>query len=76
LLQAIISRGKGHAVQNIDFAHRIEKVRARMEAQGLDVLVATKLGSRHYLAGALVPWLRIPREVARESAMMSPSIPI
>jgi Xaa-Pro aminopeptidase len=51
-------------VQNIDFAHRIEKVRARMEAQGLDVLVATKLGSRHYLAGALVPWrsaIVIPR---------------
>ena len=39
-------------MQNIDFAHRIEKVRARMETQGLDVLVATKLGSRHYLAVA------------------------
>ena len=43
--------GKDTSVQNIDFVHRIEKVRARMEAQGLDVLVATKLGSRHYLAG-------------------------
>jgi hypothetical protein len=28
-------------MQNIDFAHRIEKVRAGMEAQGLDFLVAT-----------------------------------
>jgi Xaa-Pro aminopeptidase len=52
-------------VQNIDFAHRIEKIRARMDAQGLDVLVATKLGSRHYLAGAMMPWrsaIVIPRK--------------
>jgi hypothetical protein len=42
-------------MQNIDFAHRIGKVRARMEVQGLDVLVTTKLGSRHYLAAALMP---------------------
>ena len=52
-------------MQDIDFAHRIEKVRARMEAQGLDFLVATKLGSRHYLAGALMPWrsaIVIPRQ--------------
>lgn len=56
---------KGKSMQSIDFASRIKKVRARMEAAGLDVLVATKLGSRHYLAGAMIPWrsaVVIPRK--------------
>jgi len=27
-----------------------------MSAEGLDIMIATKLGSRHYVAGAMMPW--------------------
>lgn len=43
-------------MRSIDFPGRIEKIRRRMSAEGIDVMVATKLGSRHYLSGAMMPW--------------------
>jgi Xaa-Pro dipeptidase len=41
---------------SIDYMNRIAKVRERMREENLDVLVATKLASVHYLAGTFIPW--------------------
>lgn len=43
-------------MRSIDFAGRVQKIRRRMSAEGLDIMIATKLGSRHYVAGAMMPW--------------------
>lgn len=43
-------------MRSIDFAGRVQKIRRRMSAEGVDIMIATKLGSRHYIAGAMMPW--------------------
>ena len=40
----------------IDYRKRLARVRAEMEAQGIDVLLATRMVSVTFVAGAFIPW--------------------
>jgi len=40
----------------LDYPKRLDKIRAEMETEGIDVLVATRSKSVNYIAGAFVPW--------------------
>jgi Xaa-Pro dipeptidase len=48
-----------------DHKARLKKIQAKMEEQGIDVLIATRLSTVGYVFGAFVPWrgvAAIPRE--------------
>jgi Xaa-Pro dipeptidase len=40
----------------VDYPARLEKIQAKMEEGGIDVLVATRLSTVGYVFGAFVPW--------------------
>jgi Xaa-Pro dipeptidase len=40
----------------IDYPKRLARIRAEMEAQGIDILLATRMVSVTFVAGAFVPW--------------------
>jgi len=44
---------------NVDYRGRLNKIQARMEEEGLDALIATRLSTQGYVFGAFVPWRSI-----------------
>ncbi|MEM1658666.1 MAG: Xaa-Pro peptidase family protein [Candidatus Jordarchaeales archaeon] len=41
---------------SINFERRLEKIRRRMEEEGIDVIVGTRLRTLGYVTGAFIPW--------------------